>query len=162
VSIKDAALLTEFAWMEEFLPNPRKMGGQWSIKRKLEDGAVYDKNIMTGNMYVIFYGRFDDQGRRWLTVMASFQATLTSSRAPTWDEMRELKNLFFGAERAECIIPVLPISKSMGIAPAVLHMWRCLDGSVFPTWPSLTVEAPAMSEQDVRMAEKLLRTKEGD
>ena len=52
-------------------------------------------------------------------------------RLPSWDELREAKNEFFGRQAmAVQILP--PESEYVNLHPYVLHLWRFLGG---PNWP---------------------------
>jgi hypothetical protein len=65
-------------------------------------------------------------GRRWLHVSVSH-----ARRLPTWEDVREVKDLFIGRERrAIQVLP--PESEYVNVHPRTLHLWHCLDGDGLP------------------------------
>jgi hypothetical protein len=67
-------------------------------------------------------------GHQWLHISMSM-----SNRLPTWNELKEVKNLFMGDVLA---VQVLPRKKDYVDAHKhTLHLWRCLNGPTLPGFP---------------------------
>lgn len=60
-----------------------------------------------------------------------------ADRCPTWDEMCQVKDLFWGPE--DCVVQFHPPkSQYVNVHPYCLHLWRRMD-SDFSTPPTLLV-----------------------
>ena len=71
-------------------------------------------------------------GCGWDHVSVSF-----SNRCPTWEEMCEVKRLFFAPE--ECVVQYHPAEEEyVNDFPYCLHLWKCQDDR-FPTPPTWMV-----------------------
>jgi hypothetical protein len=65
-------------------------------------------------------------GQAWLHVSVSRR-----DRIPTWQELKDIKDLFIGAKRVA--LQVLPSAdKYVNLHPYCLHLWCCLDGDPVP------------------------------
>lgn len=64
--------------------------------------------------------------RKWLHVSLSRQ-----DRLPSWDDIKDVKDLFVGKDKtAAQIFP--PKDEYINHNPNVLHLWCCLNKSIFP------------------------------
>jgi len=79
------------------------------------DGAAYRR---ADGLAVIASGAVEQDGRRWLHVSCS-----RATQLPSWQDLRDVKELFCGPERA---------AKHVNIHPHCLHLWCCLEGDVLP------------------------------
>ena len=77
-------------------------------------------------LLVIWSGRKEADGRRWVHVSMS-----RPSRLPSWGDVREVKDAFIGRERrALQILP--PQSQYVNLHKYVLHLWHCVDDDGLP------------------------------
>ena len=135
-------------WIADQMPRAASLKpGLWTVRRQVEDGVCYVSERMSGSLYVYLQGKIDDQGRKWILMMAGFKER-TKARPPTWDETRELKGIFFGDENVPCIIPVLPRNTTLTFAPATINVWRCLDGTPIPNWPDNLFIPPGWTKEE--------------
>lgn len=68
----------------------------------------------------------ESDGRQWLHVSVSRR-----NRLPSWEELREVKELFVGRERVA--LQVLPrTSEYINVHPFVLHLWAVADDGPDP------------------------------
>lgn len=70
------------------------------------------------------------EGMGWQHVSVS-----RSDRCPTWEEMCEVKDLFFGPD--EWVVQFHPArDQYVNVHPYCLHLWRPIDGAIQtpPTW----------------------------
>jgi hypothetical protein len=75
-------------------------------------------------------------GVGWQHVSVSFGAG--SKTCPSWELMCRIKDLFFEPE--DCVVQFHPPrSQYVNNHPRCLHLWRCIDGSTFPTPPAILV-----------------------
>jgi hypothetical protein len=89
-----------------------------------DDGRRYYSPLL--QLMVILTARREQDGRRWLHLSCSHQR-----RTPTWVELREVKDIFFGPDRyAYQVLP--PASHYVNINARVLHLWHCLDEDPLP------------------------------
>jgi hypothetical protein len=83
------------------------------------DGAVY---VSRHGQTVITSGNVEQDGKRWLHV-----STAHPRRLPSWEELREVKDIFIGRER-QAVQKFPKQSEYVNIHPNCLHLWCCLDG----------------------------------
>jgi hypothetical protein len=68
-----------------------------------------------------------ENGRQWLHLSVSHR-----SRYPTWDELREVKNMILGRDRAA--YQVLPREADyVNVHPNCFHLWSPLSDDPFPS-----------------------------
>jgi hypothetical protein len=117
----------ELLWMRAFRPDPVPAG--WRLKRDGLDGAAYEHR---SDLFVIFSGNREADGRRWLHLSASHRR-----RVPTWDELAAVKEAFLGPDRYAAIV-FPPRDKWVDLHPYCLHLWSPLDGGwVMPEFSSV-------------------------
>lgn len=102
------------------------MPGGREVERRL-DGSRY-VNERRGLSVIV--SKEEHAGRQWLH-LSCVAGNRSAGRMPSWEELREVKNLFLGRE---CLaVQVLPReSRYVNINPYCLHLWTCLDGDVVP------------------------------
>lgn len=132
---KRVEIEADLEWLKEFLPLAVKIHpGIWNEVRQYSDGRAYCYGgSFKGELYAIIGGRRDVAGRRWLSLMLSLQKGKHQSVSPPWDMVRFATSALFG-ER-DWIIPAVPQPNSIGVMPATILLWSCLDGSCLPSWP---------------------------
>lgn len=104
-------------WLEPFLP--QVLPPKW----RQEQTGMY---MSMAGQKIIVSGSRESDGNRWVHMSTGF-----SDRLPSWDELKQAKELIFGDER--WAVQVLPVkSKYVNIAPYVLHLFHCVDNDVLP------------------------------
>ena len=108
---------------------PTVLAPGWELfGEQVDDGRRYYNPLL--QLMVILSARVEQDGRRWLHLSCSHQR-----RVPTWTELREIKDVFFGPDRyAYQVLP--PGSHYVNINPRVLHLWHCLDEDPLPDFTS--------------------------
>jgi hypothetical protein len=107
-------------WVSEYLP--KILPPHWQVLDTNLNGARYQS---VRGQRVILSGDREEDGRRWMHLSTSFQ-----DRLPTWEELRDVKELFLGDRTA---LQVLPKKENyVNVHPYVLHLWVCLDEEVIP------------------------------
>ncbi len=113
----------EMRLMESRHVVPRVLPYGWRVIDTTDDGARYRRG---DGLVLILSGATELDGKRWVHLSIS-----RSDRLPSWDELKECKDLFLGRDvLAVQVLP--PASKHVNIHPYVLHLWRCLDGDPCP------------------------------
>lgn len=108
-------------WVRDFLPHV--LPPEWRVVEWGIDGAKY---MSRHGQTVIVSGNTEADGKRWLHV-----STAHPRRLPTWEELRDVKDLFIGKERLA--LQVLPqASRYINIHAHCLHLWHCIDGEPVP------------------------------
>lgn len=122
----------DLRWVWELLP--KTLPGHWKLHTELDDGAWYQRvnpaMIKPIPLRVCVSGMIEQDGLRWLHVSASHP-----DRIPSWDDLREVKNLFIGEDKLA--LQVLPkVAQYVNLNPFVLHLWHCVDKDPTPdfTW----------------------------
>lgn len=108
-------------WAEEFWGT---LGPfiNWTI---IWEPALHARKI-ADTLLVIWSGRIEKDGRRWIHASCS-----RPSRLPSWEDLREVKDTFIGRDRrALQILP--PHTEYVNIHKHVLHLWHCLDDGGLP------------------------------
>jgi hypothetical protein len=104
------------------------MPRDWQVHERFGDGAKYIHRVVAKEMIAILsfgtdIGKWPD-GKRWMHLSVSCQR-----RPPTFAEMRDAKDAFFGIHRYA--VMVLPPEKfyvhQVGQNPNVLHLWATDD-----------------------------------
>jgi hypothetical protein len=104
-------------WLEPFLP--KVLPPNW----REDQPAVY---MSDAGQMVLVSGSRESDGNRWVHMSTGFP-----KRLPSWEELKEAKNLIFGPKRwAVQVLP--PEDKYVNIAPYVLHLFHCVDADVLP------------------------------
>jgi hypothetical protein len=107
--------------VDEWLP--RILPAMWIRQPDYGPAAVF-KSL--DGLAVLISAKRERDSKRWLHVSASRQ-----NRIPSWEDLREIKLLFIGAEKLA--VQVLPRqSEYVNVNPCVLHLWHCLDGDPVP------------------------------
>lgn len=110
----------ETLWMRAYKPDPLPRG--WRLERDGLDGGLY---YHESGLVVILSGAREMDGKRWLHVSCS-----RSSRLPSWEDMRLMKDTFIGPDRyAVQVLP--PRDRYVNIGAFVLHLFSPVDGP----WP---------------------------
>jgi hypothetical protein len=107
-------------WVSEYLP--LVLPAHWKRRESTMNGATYQS---VGGQRVILSGDREEDGHRWLHLSTSFP-----DRLPTWEELRDTKDLFLGNRTALQVLPKK--EKYVNVHPYVLHLWVCLDEDVVP------------------------------
>lgn len=114
------------AWVHKGLP--RVLSSQWRRIEVREDGAsyMYQRPGVGHPLSVIVSGAVELDGKRWLHVSCAY-----ASRLPSWEDLRMVKDLFIGPDRAAYqVLP--PTAKHVNIHSYCLHLWSCVDGDPLP------------------------------
>lgn len=108
-------------WIADMMP--RILPPHWRLREHAADGAKWEARH---GLTVIASGATELDGRRWWHVSVAHPR-----RLPTWEELREVKDLFIGRDRKA--IQVLPRqAEYVNIHPHCLHLWHCLDDDGLP------------------------------
>ena len=108
--------------------SPRVLPAGWELREDYENAKVYRS---AGGLAVIaevaFYPPDNRGAQPWLHVSVS-----RADRLPSWEDLREIKDLFCGRDRlALQILP--PEAEYVNWHPFVLHLWVCLGpGRIVP------------------------------
>ena len=102
---------------------PRVLPPAWTRKglvpHSLGRQTLY---VRSCGLRVILSVDTNDQGSEWLHISFS-----RSYRLPSWSDLREVKDLFFGDDRMA--VQILPrASQYVNFHPHTLHLWSRLDG----------------------------------
>lgn len=101
--------------------------GRESASCRGSNNGLFEWGTLRGRIRVIA-----SDGEGWEHVSVSFQ-----SRAPTWEEMCEIKNLFW--DQDDCVVQFHPPkSDYVNFAKFCLHLWRPI-GIELPRPPSWMV-----------------------
>lgn len=102
---------------------PKVLPPEWSCRAMNADGAAY---VDISGLTVICSAARERDGRRWLHVSLARRSDL-----PSWEDFREVKDLFIGPERrAIQVLP--PENEYVNENPFCLHLWACLDDDGLP------------------------------
>lgn len=113
----------DFSWLNECFPIV--LPHYIRILKVSDDGRAYlNRNIPCT---IIFTGARHSDGKRWLHLSVAH-----SQRLPTWEELKEAKELFLGDRVAICIFP--QAKDWVNIHTNCLHLWACLDGPIVPNF----------------------------
>lgn len=95
----------------------------WRVDEAGFDGARY---LHRKGLRAIVSACIEDDGRPWLHMSLS-----RADRLPTWDELREAKDLFIGRDRHayQCLVPP---SEYVNVHPFCLHLFAPVDGRALP------------------------------
>jgi len=107
-------------WIDEYVP--RILPASWEMVQRSEDGAAFRS---ADGRVVILSGSREQDGNRWLHVSMS-----RADRLPSWEDLRECKELFIGDRVAVQVFPRK--AEYVNIHPNVLHLWSCLDAEILP------------------------------
>lgn len=104
-------------YADEYLP--RILSSRWRLVSETEDGAMYQST----RMRVICSVATELDGGLWLHISASAGwTTRGASRIPNYEELKEIKTQFGGADRpAYHVFP--PSRTHVNINPHVLHLF---------------------------------------
>lgn len=100
---------------------PTVISPQWQDLGCILDGInhIYKNNI--SGMAVILSEDTMQDGKKYLHVSCSFK-----DRLPTWDDLKEVKNIFIGDEKVA--YQVLPRqSEYINLMPYCLHLWSPME-----------------------------------
>ena len=102
---------------------PRVLPASYQQMDRTVDGVAY---VRRDGLSVIVSVARELDGKRWLHVSCA-----RAKQLPSWQDLRDLKDLFIGAERTALqVLP--PANKHVNIHPFCLHLFSCLDGDVTP------------------------------
>jgi len=105
--------------------SPRVLPSGWELREDYTNARIYwrtQPSFLSVIAEVAEYG-----GRLWLHVSCAARESDNTPKLPTWDELKEVKDLFCG--RDACALQVLPpASEYVNVNPAVLHLWVALEG----------------------------------
>lgn len=108
--------------LDEFIPRVLPVG--WKVFMREPGGVILQNPAL--RLGVVLSASEESDGKRWIHMSVSHQ-----SRLPTWQELREMKDLFIGKDRLA--VQILPREKDYyNMHPHVLHLWCCLDGDPVP------------------------------
>jgi hypothetical protein len=94
----------------------------WTIHR---DPTLHARKI-ADTLLVLWSGRTEKDGRRWVHVSCS-----RPSRLPSWEDVREVKDAFIGRDRrALQVLP--PQDQYVNMHKHCLHLWCCVDDDGLP------------------------------
>jgi len=101
---------------------PKILPASWRAVQEAMDGRAY---INAWDMSVIVAFSRELDGKRWAHFSIAHK-----KRIPTWDELKDAKQLFLGDLKA---IQILPAKKEyVNIHLFCLHLFSCLDGDPLP------------------------------
>lgn len=108
---------------------PRVLPVKWKRSSNFgPDGRVY---MSIGGLRVIASVEPELDGKHWLHVSVSRNSFL-----PSWDDLREVKDLFVGKDRLA--VQILPkAADHYNLHPHCLHLWCCLDGDPVPDFAGM-------------------------
>ena len=100
---------------------PRPLPVDWFCVGRDDSGGGFQRR---DGLCVIASVSREADGRRWIHVSVSWRG----GRMPTWQNLRDAKDLFIGRERIA--VQVLPRQRDYYDLKGmdVLHLWSCLDG----------------------------------
>lgn len=95
----------------------------WTAIEIRDDGAAYRK----GSLQVIVSASKESDGHEWIHLSATQRFGKNKFALPSWEDLKELKNVFIGEQRYAYI--VYPDSAHyVNIHAFVLHLWARMDG----------------------------------
>ena len=97
---------------------PEVLPAGWHYNRAVSDDVL--DNVREGLRVILNVMRYSD-GRAW----AHMSVSRRDQRLPTWDQLRELKELFLGKQR-KAIQVLPPADQYVNVNPGVLHLFCCL------------------------------------
>lgn len=90
----------------------------WRMTDRTEDGAAYRRK---GGLVVVISCDKEEDGRMWVHFSMSHK-----TRVPTWEELRDAKEIFLGDRYAYLVFP--PKRFYVNICERALHLFACLEG----------------------------------
>lgn len=116
--------------LDECLPHVLPSGWRlYAGGRSGDDGACYVHRGLSLSAIVSF--ALEDDGKRWAHLSIASPHAL-----PSWDRLRECKDLFLGDRKAIMVLPQK--ADYVNIHEYCLHLFACLDGDGPPDFTSGT------------------------
>lgn len=105
--------------------SPRVLPSGWELREDYANARVYQRLAPRFLSVITEVAEYD--GRLWLHVSCAARAADSTPMLPTWEELKEVKDLFCG--RDACALQVLPpAAEYVNVNPSVLHLWVALEG----------------------------------
>lgn len=111
---------TELAWASERFPQQRVLPAGWRRRSPLTSRTEVWDNDGAG-LRVIYSESKQDDDRWWAHVSLSRR----DREVPTWEQVREVKQLFVGDAEAYIVLP--PPERYVNQHEGVLHLFACRD-----------------------------------
>lgn len=103
--------------MSEWSP-PEVLPPVWRMADKTIDGAAYRRK---GGLTAIISCATEEDGREWIHFSIAHK-----TRMPTWNELRDAKEIFLGDRYAYIVFP--PKKYYVNLHPHALHLFTCREG----------------------------------
>ena len=98
---------------------PRVLPAGWRVLETRADGVKYQRDGLRAIVSVAM----ELDGRAWMHLSVS-----RGMRLPSWEELRDAKDLFIGDRYAYQVFPTR--ADYVNINPYVLHLWAPLEGEL--------------------------------